>query len=442
MTVLGRVVFVLGIPTGVVTFFHWRAWLGPQPRSAYAHPMNAPRHPPVTLRNLLLLAVAVVLPATARADFAARLAECPQLELATCPALVQAAAAKVEAVRDLVAVLERPSAPTVDRARAAVALGLLDAREQADLLYETAESLQGDPLRADVLLALARLGDRRAVRPLLDVLGGLNPTARKVAAQGLAMLQSPLAVPSLVRALRDGDPEVAAAAARALGRHGSQAGEPELIALAARPSAPVGVRVAAMDALAAQGALRAAGLATWLVAAPERDLGRAALRLLAAVPVKWAEPAVQFALRKTGLRGEAALAAAALGMKGAAAGLVAAAVATDLQDDEQVGVLQALVAGKPVGAAPALAKRLPSAPSTQQARILRALADLGDPTVVREVVPFTESADPTLANDAVFALENLTGRKLGRDARAWRVLAGLPPLPPVAAPAAPAPKRH
>jgi hypothetical protein len=76
---------------------------------------------------------------------------------------------------------------------------------------------------------------------------------------------------------------------------------------------------------------------------------------------------VRFGLTTPGLRGEAALAVAAMRLTAAAPAVLAAAIAPDLADQEQVGVLAALQRLKPPGAAETLVKHLPAAPVAQQA---------------------------------------------------------------------------
>ena len=205
---------------------------------------------------------------------------------------------------------------------------------------------------------------------------------------------------------------------------GDPAAIADLLALAVRPRVYVPARVQALSALAALHAASALPVATQLVDAPARDVGRAALRLLAAVPTSWSEPAVIFALDVPGLRGEAALAAAALGSKACGVRLIAALKRDDLEPEERVYVLQALGKLQPPGAGPALLARLDQAKSDEQVLLLHAMPEVGDQTVVPQLVDRLATADAAMANHLIFALENLTGQHLGPDLAAWRAFAG------------------
>ena len=71
-----------------------------------------------------------------------------------------------------------------------------------------------------VARALKQLGDRQAVEVLIDLLesAGSDHRVRERAAQVLGALEDPAAVPSLIRALEDEEPDVRGSAVRALGR--------------------------------------------------------------------------------------------------------------------------------------------------------------------------------------------------------------------------------
>jgi HEAT repeat protein len=374
-----------------------------------------------------------LLPRSAHADLASEVLDCKSIDFQTCPALLKAAASRTDPSKALAAVLGDAAQPAERRARAALALSLLDAKEQLPAFVAAAASLAGKPERVDILTAQARLGDTRAAEPLLDILQH-DATARgkTLAAGALGLLRHKPAVPLLIGLLKAEDqPRLQAEAAHALGLIADSTAVPELLAMAARPRLYVPARMQAMDALAALRAASAVPLATQLVDAPARDVGRAALHLLAAVPTPWTEPVVLFALDTPGLRGEAARVVVAMNLKSAGDKLIAAAVRDDLEPHERVYVLHALGKIQPAGAGPALLKRLAVAPDPEKVQILHALPKVGDRTVVPELIALLHEAGPSanqqeaLANHVIFALENLTGKNLGPDEQAWRAYAGL-----------------
>jgi HEAT repeat protein len=76
-------------------------------------------------------------------------------------------------------------------------------------------------LRADVLRVLGKLGDRRAVTPLVGELRHQHPSVRDAAAEALGALGEPESVASLVQAFHDEARRVRRSAARSLARLGT-----------------------------------------------------------------------------------------------------------------------------------------------------------------------------------------------------------------------------
>jgi len=403
---------------------------------AHADPEDPMRDEPCPIKLTALLAVLVGLSVTApvRANPIADILACTSLDFSSCPALLAIQAKRAASIKELADVLRDASAPPVHKVRASQALSLLDARDEKDAIAAAAQALRGDALQIDVLVSAARLGDVRAVRPLLETLQQKDPRARILAAGALALLKSREAVPALVQALQAEDqPRLQAAAAYALGLIGDVGAEADLLALAAKPRIYVPTRVQALDALASLHSKRAVVLATMLIDSASRDIGRAALRLLTAVPTPWTEPCVVFALETPGLRGEAGRAVDAMGLVHLGQKLIATVVRDDLEPEERQWLLNALTKMKPHGAAPALTRRLKATQDAEEKlRILRALPEFGDRTIVPDLILQLQSDDRALVNQAVFALESLTGRNLGGDVHAWQAYeAGAAQTPPL-----------
>lgn len=397
------------------------------------------REIPKPLMVVLALLAGLIAPQALRADPVADILECAPVDFASCPALLAAQAQKETPIKALAEVLRDAKATPVQKVRASQALSLLDARGEKDAVAAAAEALRGDALQIDVLVSSARLGDHRAVRPLLEVLQHKDPRARILAAGALALLKSRESVPALVQALKaDDQPRLQASASYALGLIGDIGAEADLLELAAKPRMYVPTRVQALDALASLHSKRAIVLATLLIDSASRDIGRAALRVLAAVPTPWTEPAVVFALDTPGLRGEAGRTAQAMGLAHLGQKLIATVVRDDLEIEERQWLLQALAKLKPQGVGPALMHRFKAAPSAEEKlRLLRAIPEFGDRTVVPDLIDVLRDSDRALVNQAVFALESLTGRNLGGDVQAWQAYeAGATPTakpgPPIA----------
>lgn len=116
-----------------------------------------------------------------------------------------------------------------------------------------------DPDVLGVLVwAVARHG-RRAVGPLIDLLGGARPGVRLHIVHALDKLGERDAVPALKTLLDDPEPAIRAAAVTALGRLGDERALPDLIDLLGTPDEPLGAAVT--DALIRFGDVAAAALA-------------------------------------------------------------------------------------------------------------------------------------------------------------------------------------
>ena len=397
-----------------------------------------------TLPACLLSAALSFAALPAYADLDTDVLACEVVDFQACPALLKLAATRgTAAVPALGKVLADSQQPIAQRLRAATALAMLDGREQLPAFKAAAASLQGKPELIDILVNQSRLGDV-SVAPVLIGLtkGDQTPRTRTLAAGALGLLHHKPAVPALLELLKtDDQPRVQAEAAHALGLLGDSTAVPALLAMACLPKLYVPARVSAIDALAALHSPLAVVLATQLIDAPTRDIGRAALRVLQAAPTPWAAPAVLFALDTPGLRGEAARAAVAMRLTAAHQKLIDAAVRDDLDAQERVWLLHALGKLQPAGAGPALMKRLQTATSEEKVQILHALPSVADKTVVPDLVTLlqtTQAQEPAearaLANHVIFALENLTGQNLGPDVKAWRVFAGMTKADPPARP--------
>ncbi len=374
---------------------------------------------------LVFAALAALAARPAAADLADEVATCPTVVFADCLALQQAAAARAPEVANLAKKVAAPDTAAAARVKLALALALLDARTHVDALDAAARQLGSAPEAVDVRAAQARLGDGRAAAPLVESLKSADVHAKLLAAGGLGLLRARSAVEPLVKQLGDPSPQVQAEAARALGSIGDVAAEPALLALAGQPKLALPARAAALAALGDLGSTRGAALAVLLADHPTRMVALAALDLLRRQWKAWMTPAALAAVQLPGLRGACARLALEHGVAALAPQLMQV-LRTGESDPEEIGVVLLAVARfRPAGAAAAMIERLKAAPKSEKIELFRAIPKVEDRTVVPDLVPWLQNADNQIVANAVYALENLTGRHLGPDVAAWRAYAGL-----------------
>lgn len=378
----------------------------------------------------------------AHADIADDVAACEVADFQRCAPLQRAAASRKTDVAVLVARLGDPATPAQAKARLAMALAMLDARDHKDALHAAATQLAGAPELADVRAAQARLGDARATPDLIAMLAPQRDLRQRLLAAGsLGVLRAKEAAEPLIAALGDAKvPRMQAEAARALTNIADPRAEEPLANLAGQPGAFVPARAEALRALSALNSPKARSLALLLAGHPSADLGRAALEVLRTHWAPWAEPAVSASLDLPGQRGAAARIAADRQLSGLGAKLVALIAQGDLSGEELVFVLDAVGKLRPAGASKVLLARLKGeAPRDEKIELLKTFPKLGDLTILAELVPLLGDADNRIVANTVYALENLSGQRLGPDLKAWRQYTGLEPAPKTAAPRAPLP---
>ncbi len=150
----------------------------------------------------LVATLLAVLPLPAFAGVADDVIACKDLNLQACPALGAAAASRKDGVAALGLAVQDAKRPAADRGKLAMALALLDARDQLAVLDIAAKSMEGQPEQVEILAAMARLGGTEATAGLL---GFLKQTAdlrsRLVAAAALGQLRAKEARPELLAGL-------------------------------------------------------------------------------------------------------------------------------------------------------------------------------------------------------------------------------------------------
>ena len=375
--------------------------------------------------------------ASPASESALAILDCEKVDRASCPALTAALGQQAAVAASLATWLAKATAADATRmSRAALAIATLGDKTQAAALGTAAAKLaDGNESKVDLLAAAARLGDKTTTAALLGMLAKGSPRTRLVATGALGLVRAHKAVPTLIAALTDERQlRLQAAAAQALGLIGDDRAIDPLIALAGRAKVYAPARIKALDALAAFRARAAVPLASQLIDHAEREVGRAALRLLTAVPTRYVEPAIAFALKTPLLRGEAARAAVAMEANTLGPLILDAAVDPGLTTDERTWVLHAVGIYPPTDTAGRLMDRFELAGEEERKVLLKTLPEVADRTVVPRLVNALERTDGEVANYVVYALENLTGQRFGADLKAWRSYAGPPAKVPAPAP--------
>jgi HEAT repeat protein len=375
-----------------------------------------------------LVGLSLLISSTSLAGPVEDILRCTTIDRSVCAALESALQQSDKSASSLTTWLRaNRNGDAIQVERAGIALSILGGKNHGPLLVEVANARKSNnDLHVQLLAAAARVEENSAVGPLIDALGMTSVRNRIIAVGALGLLHEKSAVAKLVNTLADSkQPRLQAAAAQALGMIGDESAIPALLNLAGAKSVYVPARVKALDALTELKSSRAVITASMLIDHPTREIGRAALRLLVEKPAPFLEPVIAFALQTPMLRGQAARATITAKLTRLGPALIAAAIDPSLDPSERSWVLQAIGAMSPPGASPALLKHFVSADKAYQIEILKTLPDIGDRTVIPILIGHLPHSDHEVDNYVVYALENLSGKRLGNDIEAWREHAGL-----------------
>jgi HEAT repeat protein len=133
----------------------------------------------------------------------------------------------------------------------------MEAKRNVEGLIKVLRSRGDIGVRKEVAGALGRIGDARAVEPLIKALQHFAYDVRKAAASALGQIGDTRAVEPLIAALNVEDRDVRSPAARALGQIGDTRAVEPLIAALNDDKSGWSVRTAAIDALERFGEARA-----------------------------------------------------------------------------------------------------------------------------------------------------------------------------------------
>lgn len=382
---------------------------------------------------LLVLASATAAPTTALAGAGLDCLACATVDRSTCPALERALAAPDITRAELGAWLSKAPADATTVRRAAAVLSMLGGPAAESALLAAAKRFADSPeVAVDLWAAAARSGQSEGAMAARETLASLaskgSPHQKQVAISNLSALDDKRVLDVARRSLDPAEQRLCVAAIGAIGRHGDVSDAPALLRLARADTMVVPVRRAALQALADLKAESAVVVASLLVGHPQRSVGVAALAVLAAVPQRWTAPVVGWALDVEGLEIAAAKAAVALADPNLAARTLAVATSTVRPLAVHEALLEAVVVLQAPRAGARLLQHQVALDEASRVATLRAIARLGDRTVIPALIDGLPNARGDVANFTVAALETLTGQRLGGDVAAWKVwLRGTPP---------------
>lgn len=345
---------------------------------------------------------------------------CPTIDQTTCPALAKALARPEVTVAELGAWLDRAPAGSKDLPHAAQVLAILGGEKARAHLTSAAKRLGESEFAVDLQAAAARAGEKSMLDALVATGTKGEPRARLVAISTLASLQAPQA-PALARAnLKAEDRRLAAGAIVALGKVGTNEDTPALLSLLRRTDLGAIERRACLLALTRLKFEGAMLEATQLVSHPAPRVAQAALALLAVAPPMWSSPAIRWALEQPTLQRAAAPAAVGLHDDTVAGVALRAATTTVLPTPNYIALLDVVASAPADGAAKRLLDHAEALDDEGKVATLKCVARLRDRSVVPRLVESLVSVRAQVANFTVYALEELTGERLGGDVHVWR----------------------
>ena len=350
---------------------------------------------------------------------------CATIDRSTCPALERALAAPDITRAELGAWLGKAPADATTVRRAAAVLSMLGGEAAEAALLAAAKRFADTPdVAVDLWAAAARMGAGAGAmdaRETLATMAASGTTHQKqVAISNLSALDDMRVLDVARRSLDPSEQRLCVAAIGAIGRHGEASDAPALLQLARADAMVVPVRRAALHALADLKVEQAVVVASMLVGHPQRSVGVAALAVLAAVPQRWTSPVVGWALDVEGLEVAAAKATVALADPNLAARTLAVATATVRPLAVHEALLEAVVALQVPRAGAQLLQHQVALDEVSRVATLRAIAKLGDRTVIPALIDNLPNARGDVANFTVAALEALAGQRLGGDVAAWK----------------------
>jgi HEAT repeat protein len=190
----------------------------------------------------------------------------------------------------------------------------MEAKRNVEGLIKVLRSRGDIGVRKEVAGALGRIGDARAVEPLIKALQHFAYDVRKAAASALGQIGDTRAVEPLIAALNDEDRDVRSPAARALGQIGDTRAVEPLIAALNDDKSGWSVRTAAVDALERFGEARAFEALIATLKDSDWSVREAAVKALVKIGTPAVEPLVA-ALKDWRVRAGAAEALAKIGWR-------------------------------------------------------------------------------------------------------------------------------
>lgn len=351
----------------------------------------------------------------------ASLGACSEMTDDACPALARVIAAGDAAIPALKTRLA--AGDDASKVRAAAALGLIGTPATLPPLIGALKGAAGTDVLVGVATAIARAGQSApdaALQPLLELLASDELQDKLAAITALMMLRAPGSVEPLIGALAHFHPNVQASAASALGVLSDPRAAEALANMLSDTRTVWTVRVAVMEALGRIGERWTAGAVEPMLAHPRPEVRRAAALALGDLGAVWVAPALLRALSDLETAGEAALGVGKLGYRPAVRALVRAAEDEALPAEAQTQVMWAIGALGDVGVLPDLERLIQGHDDRLLYLTAEAMGRIGRPEAADALLALLDSKDKDVRDIAVWALEAVSGERLGADAEAWQ----------------------
>jgi HEAT repeat protein len=277
-----------------------------------------------------------------------------------------------------------------------------------------------DPeIQVAAINAVGRLLPEGALTELSAILGSEVVNVKIAAAAALARVKSPAAIEPLLAALDHFHPMVRATVARTLGTIGDRRVVMDLLARLADGELQRPARVAVIEALGTLGDKRAVPMLVLQVSFNEPSIRRSALRTLGMLKDDRAVAALTPLLRTADYALDALKTLGRIGSPDAIPALVRVVAERSLPMPVLKEAFWSLGSIKSPATVPALTPLLRDADLQIAAWAAEALGRIGERSAAEALLEALGRGDPELKTMALYGLEEISGKRLGDDAKAW-----------------------
>ena len=268
--------------------------------------------------------------------------------------------------------------------------------------------------------ALSRIKPDGAVEALAQAAGSEQVNIKITAVVGLGRTRSPGALEPLLSCLEHFHPKVKSATARALGQVGDGRAAQPLMVMLADPIHRTPVRLAVVEALGLLGDTSAVPMLLLATGDGVEKVRVEAIQSLGRLKDPRAVPALSLLLREKGLALHVARALMTMGHSEAKPALIRAIRTPDLGRDASEACFTALGSLGSKSTVPALAPFLAGEDLEVARWAASALGRIAHRDAAEELLGAMRRDDPALRDMSAWALQQISGKKLGQDPEVWK----------------------